>query len=40
MAVGVEAMTDIDRRHGQGSGLEFNAPAAFVQGIKEMFSLG
>ena len=39
MAVGVEAVTDIDGRHRQGSRLEFNAPATFVQGIKEIFSL-
>jgi len=39
MAVRVEGVTDIDGRHSQGSRLEFNAPATFVQGIKEMFSL-
>ena len=39
MAVGVEGVTDIDGRHSQGSRLEFNAPAMFVQGIKEIFSL-
>ena len=32
-------MTDIDRRHSEGSRLEFNAPTAFVQGIKNMSSL-
>jgi len=39
MAVGVEGVTYIDGRHRQGSRLELNAPATFVQGIKELFSL-
>ena len=37
--VGAGEATDIDRRCNQGPGMEFNAPTAFVQRIKEMFSL-
>jgi len=37
--VGAGEGTDIDRRCDPWSRMEFNAPTAFVQQIKEMFSL-
>lgn len=36
---GAEGTTDIDRRLGQGSRIEFNAPSAVVQRIKVVFGV-